>query len=80
MSVLILLILAIGLSMDAFSIALAYGTLDLPKRLEIITSIIVGLFHFFMPICGFKVGKIILEIVLNKKYKIMTKFLFFSII
>lgn len=69
MSILIVLILAIGLSMDAFSLSLIYGTLDLDKRLEKITSIIVGIFHFFMPIIGYKLGKIILNLIkINPDY------------
>ena len=69
MSILIVLILAIGLSMDAFSRSLIYGTLDLDKHLEKITSIIVGIFHFFMPIIGYKLGKIILDLIkINPDY------------
>ena len=69
MSILIVLILAIGLSMDAFSLALIYGTLGLKKAIEKSTSIIVGIFHFFMPIIGFKVGTIVLKIIrINPDY------------
>ena len=49
--------------MDAFSLALAYGTLNLDNKKEIIISIMVGIFHFFMPLLGYKVGKIILNII-----------------
>ena len=48
--------------MDAFSLSLAYGTLNL-KNKEIITlSTIVGIYHFFMPLIGLNVGKFILKI------------------
>ena len=59
----IIILLAFGLSMDAFSLSLIYGTLKLDKHTHIILSIIVGIFHFFMPIFGFLVGKIILSII-----------------
>jgi putative Mn2+ efflux pump MntP len=48
----IIFFVAISLSMDAFSLALAYGTLNMTKRDILVLSIIVGLFHFFMPIIG----------------------------
>ncbi len=41
--------------MDAFSIALAYGTNNIKKNKILIASIFVGLFHFFMPILGYTV-------------------------
>lgn len=63
MSLLIIVIIAISLSMDAFSLSLIYGTLNINRRLEIIMSITVGIFHFFMPIIGYKLGKIIINII-----------------
>ncbi len=46
----------IGLSMDAFSLSLSLGT-TLPKKNIIIkTALIVGLFHFIMPILGYFIG------------------------
>lgn len=63
MNYLTILITAIGLSMDAFSLALLYGTLDFTKRKSLEISISVGLFHFFMPIIGFYIGKEILKII-----------------
>lgn len=62
MHILILLTIAVSLSMDAFSLALAYGTLNLSKKDIITTSIVVGIYHFFMPLIGNKLGKIILKI------------------
>jgi len=61
MSFFIVLIIAISLSMDAFSLSLAYGTLDLSKKNIIKLSFIVGLYHFFMPIIGLFIGKTILN-------------------
>lgn len=60
MSILIVLIIAVSLSMDAFSLSLAYGTLNIEKSKRIILSIIVGIYHFIMPILGMSVGKTVL--------------------
>lgn len=58
-----LIIIAISLSMDAFSLSLAYGTLNLSKKDIMIVSIVVGLYHFFMPQLGQLLGNKILEII-----------------
>ncbi len=52
-------LIGISLSMDAFSLALLYGTYGLSKKEEIILSVIVGLFHFFMPLIGLLFGNVI---------------------
>lgn len=44
--------MGLGLSMDAFSLAIIYGTNNLGKNKCIILSLIVGLFHFIMPNLG----------------------------
>ena len=51
--------IAISLSMDAFSLALAYGTISLSKKEINTLTIIVGLYHFFMPILGMILGRFI---------------------
>ena len=53
---LIVLILAISLSMDAFSLSLAYGTLNLNIKSILKLSFIVGFFHLIMPMLGMCVG------------------------
>lgn len=53
---LIYFFIAIGLSMDAFSLAIAYGTNNIEKKKILLLSISVGLFHFFMPILGSLIG------------------------
>lgn len=63
MPIILIITLAIGLSMDAFSLALIYGTLNLDNKIEKIMGITVGVFHFFMPILGYYLGKIILSII-----------------
>ena len=60
MSLLIPLI-AVSLSMDAFSLSLAYGTLNISKKNQLTLSLIVGIYHFFMPILGMKIGLFILK-------------------
>lgn len=59
MNFLTILIIGISLSMDAFSLSLAYGTLGINKKEIIILSSIVGIYHFFMPLLGSEIGKII---------------------
>lgn len=46
--------------MDAFSLSLAYGTLNLSKHNMRLLSIIVGIYHFIMPLLGLCVGKTLL--------------------
>lgn len=48
----VVFLIAISLSMDAFSVSISLGTLSLVLRERIILSVIVGLFHFFMPLFG----------------------------
>lgn len=62
MEFLLVLIIAISLSMDAFSLSLAYGTLGIPKKQIYLLSLIVGVFHFFMPILGMHIGNSIFNI------------------
>ena len=69
MNLFLLFIIAISLSMDAFSLSLAYGTLDINKKEIITLSIIVGIYHFFMPLIGFFLGsKILLVIPVNSNF------------
>ena len=44
---------AIALSLDAFSLAIIYGTVLKEKRTILILSLAVGIFHFFMPFLGY---------------------------
>ena len=56
MNLFIILVIAISLSMDAFSLSLAYGTLDIDKKNMYTLSIIVAIYHFFMPLIGYFIG------------------------
>lgn len=63
MSIYIVLVIAVSLSMDAFSLSLAYGTLDLEKNYMKRISKTVGIFHFFMPLLGMTIGNIIVRLI-----------------
>ena len=59
----IILIIAVSLSMDTFSLSLAYGMLKLKNSIIKQISITVGIFHFFMPLFGDFLGEYILSII-----------------
>lgn len=61
MHILIILTIAVTLSMDTFSLSLIYGTLSLSKKNILLLSIVVGIFHFIMPLIGLNFGNIILN-------------------
>lgn len=56
------IIIGVALSMDTFSLSLTIGTLNIPSKKILLTSIIVGIMHFFMPLIGLLIGKQILTI------------------
>lgn len=62
MNFFLILVIAISLSMDAFSMSLAYGTLDINKKDILRLSILVGIYHFFMPLIGFFIGSHLLKL------------------
>lgn len=62
MSIITVIIIAISLSMDAFSLSLAYGTLNLEKKYMNILACIVGIYHFVMPLLGMFVGTTIIKL------------------
>lgn len=63
MSFIMIILIAVSLSMDAFSLSLAYGTLNLKKRDIRNLSFIVAIYHFFMPLIGMSIGDILLKLV-----------------
>lgn len=63
MEVFLIIIIAISLSMDAFSLSLAYGTLNIKQKQIYSMGIIVGIFHFFMPLIGLLIGTTIFSII-----------------
>ncbi len=60
-----LIIIAIGLSMDAFSLAIIYGTLNLSNRIKNFLSLTVGIFHFVMPIIGSLIGNFVVNNIIS---------------
>lgn len=58
-AILTCLLVAVSLSMDAFSLALIYGTYGLSKKEISLLSCFVGIFHFFMPLLGLWFGNIL---------------------
>ena len=74
----VILLVALSLSMDAFSLAIIYGMFNFSKKDEITLSIIVGLYHFFMPLLGNYLGNIIFDII-NIKMNIVVGIIFILI-
>lgn len=56
MKIITIILIAVSLSMDAFSLALIYGTQAISKKGKILLSTIVGLYHFIMPLIGLSIG------------------------
>ena len=68
MKIITVLLIAVGLSMDAFSLSLSYGILNINKKDILLQSIIVGIYHFIMPLIGSFVGdKVLIVIPINPK-------------
>jgi len=61
-----IILIAISLSMDAFSLSLIYGTEGVKSKGKIILSLIVGIYHFIMPLIGLTLGSVITsKIIIN---------------
>ena len=54
-----IVLIGISFSMDAFSLSLIYGMSKITKSQKIFLSLIVGIYHFFMPLIGLQFGNII---------------------
>lgn len=68
LEILKIITLGITLSLDAFTLSLAYGLLKVEKKESILTSLTVGIFHLIMPLIGNKIGFIINEYIkINSK-------------
>ncbi len=52
--------------MDAFSLSMLYGTEGIKKKEKLILSIIVGIFHFVMPLIGLAIGTFITSKIIFK--------------
>ena len=51
-----ILLIGISLSMDAFSLALVYGMIGMSDKKKMFLTIIVGIYHFIMPLIGLGLG------------------------
>ena len=65
--------------MDAFSLALAYGTNKISKNKIILLSLVVGLFHFFMPITGSIIGLSLSKIIYKSDFIVGIIFIILAI-
>ena len=80
MNIILIFIIGISLSMDTFSLALAYGTLSFKKREMLSLALSVGLFHFFMTIIGFVVGSNIVNLIkVDESIIVFIVFLFIGV-
>ena len=74
------LLIAVALSMDAFSLSIIYGTIGLNKKNRILLSVTVGIYHFIMPLVGSQLGNVILKYIpINPNILISIIFLAISI-
>ncbi len=73
-------LIALGLSMDAFSLAILYGTNKLASKQITKLSAIVGLYHFCMPLIGLFFGNFILKFIpVSINFVVFVIFLFLAI-
>ena len=59
LKIITIFLIAVSLSMDAFSLALIYGTQGIAKKDKLLLSLIVGVYHFIMPLIGVIIGNLI---------------------
>ncbi len=71
MELLQIILIGLSLSMDAFSLALVYGTTNLDKKMIRFLSILVGVFHFIMPFIGSILGLIIIQTLIPNPDKLV---------
>lgn len=80
MEIISLLLIGIGLSMDAFSLALCYGVLNITSSKQKTLSFIVGVFHFFMPLLGMIIGNVLEHfVVMDMRYIVFSIFMILGI-
>lgn len=78
MNFFVILLIAISLSMDAFSLALSIGTMFHSKKVFFKLASTVGIFHYFMPILGTLIGSIFITR-LHVEAHFLTSIIFFYI-
>lgn len=72
------LLVGLSLSVDAFVLALSYGIHKISLKKMFITSLVVGCFHFFMPLIGTFIGEKLFSFTIIKPNIIM--FLIFMVL
>lgn len=76
MQTLTIILIALSISADAFSLALAYGLIDVNNK-QLHISLLVGLFHFIMPLIGMYIGSFFINTLpINPKFLISVIFIF----
>lgn len=74
-------LIGIALSMDAFSVSLSFGTLNIKNNKLLLLPIIVGIMHFIMPLLGLILGEQILNIInINPKIIIVIILIYLSVV
>lgn len=72
MEIITLLLIGLSLSIDAFTLSLAYGLLNIPKKKIYLISGLVGVFHFVMPLIGYTISTFLNRIInINYKYTLI---------
>lgn len=56
----------LALSLDAFSLSIIYGTIIKEKKTILLISIIVGIFHFLMPLLGYFLSSLFIIKIISK--------------
>ncbi len=59
--ILSLFVIGISLSMDTFSVCLSIGTFNINKNKMLLLTVLVGIMHFFMPLCGSILGHKVIQ-------------------
>ncbi len=72
MSLFTLLLVALALGTDAFALAIGIGITGIRKKRILIVSLVVCLFHIFMPLIGLGIGLVVLILIgLNMLWGVM---------
>jgi len=72
LEIITLLLIGLSLSVDTFTLSLAYGLLNIPKRKIIMISGLVGIFHFIMPLIGYLISDLLNKVInINFKYTLV---------
>lgn len=76
---LIYFFIALGISMDAFTLAIAYGTTNIKKIKIVLLSTLVGIFHYIMPYIGSKISSKFIFLITKSNYIISFIFLLIAL-